>query len=239
MYQRLSRYYDRLMGDFPYDRYVQYLTPYVGTKGLDLACGTGQMTMRLAEKGMRMQGVDSQQSMLNVAIDRSRKQGLHILYRCEDMRDFGYTVPYDLITAVCDGVNYIPPGDLPAFLQRVAGALADGGHLAFDVSTPYKLRRVLGDNLFFEDYPDLTYYWQNHLLPRKQAVRFSLTFFEAEGGHYLRSDETHLQYWHTRTAIMAAAQAAGLRLTDQCDGDTFGAVCPKSKRVVYVFGKVL
>lgn len=234
-YGRFSRYYDRLMGDFPYDEYARYLAPLAKGKGLDLGCGTGRMTILLAARGVQMQGVDLSEEMLNIAVANTRKAGLRVDFRCEDMRAFSFASGYDLITAVCDGVNYLAPHDLPAFFQRVKQALAEGGHFVFDVSTPYKLREVLGDNLYYEDYDDLTYYWHNRLFPARQVVRLSLTFFEKEGEHYRRFDEEQVQYWHTTQQLIQAAAQSGLALVASCDGDTFGKVKAKSTRIVYTF----
>ena len=234
-YTRFSRYYDRLMGDFDYDGYIGYLSPYMGGKGLDLACGTGVVTVALARKGMTMQGVDASADMLNVAIQRARNAGVRVDFRRQDMRRFAYASTYRLITAVCDGVNYLRPADLPAFFARVGQALSPDGHFVFDVSTPYKLRNVLGNNLFFEDRDDLVYYWQNRVYPSRHSVSLSLTFFEKQGDAYCRFDEKQTQYWHTTRAIVAAAAMADMQLAAMVDGDTFGAVRPRSRRIIYTF----
>lgn len=236
-YTRFSLYYDGLMGDFAYDRYLDYLAPFAGGKGLDLACGTGRITIGLARMGMTMQGVDASADMLNVAVAKAREAGLRVDFRRQDMRRFGFASPYHLITAVCDGVNYLRPADLPAFMQRVAQALEVGGHFVFDVSTPYKLQRVLGNNLFYEDGEDLVYYWQNRLYPSRRCVRLSLTFFERVGQDYRRFDEQQTQYWHTTGEISAAARAAGLQPLPLVDGDRFGPVRPTSRRIIYTFCK--
>ena len=225
-YQKFSQYYDRLMEDFPYQRYVDFIAPKPLTKGLDLCCGTGRMTALLAERGVVMQGLDLSQDMLNQAISTTRAKGLSVIYRCGDMRSFEFTSPYDLITVVSDGLNYVAPAELGALISHVSSALVSGGQLVFDVSTPYKLQRVLGDALYYEDYDDLTYFWQNTLHPDTCSVDLSLTFFERKGTLYERFDEEQTQYWHEWSQIEAACSAAGLRLVSWVDGDTFAK--PKS-----------
>ena len=235
-YDALSRYYDRLMGDFPYDAYLEYIAPEAHTKGLDLACGTGKMTRGLAAKGVQMHGVDLSPDMLNLAVRLAREQGLQITFGREDMRRFAPS-HYDLICCVSDGLNYLPDKDLPPLLQRVASCLNEGGKFVFDVSTPYKLREVLGDNLFFEDYDDLTYYWQNKWVPKRSAVQMQLTFFEKEGELYRRSDETQTQYAHDKDRLNAAIEAAGLQIDNIVDGDTFQRCRSHSLRWVYTVRK--
>lgn len=231
-YTCLSKYYDRLFDGLDYTAYLAFIAPRMGSKGLDLGCGTGHMTNLLAEHGVAMHGIDLSPDMLNVAVAAARKKGLQVLYRPGDLRSFPYTSPYDLITVVCDGLNYIPRAELPTVLARMADALAEGGTLVFDVSTPYKLQEVLGNELYFEDYDDLTYYWQNTLHPRTHSVDLALTFFERVGDVYRRADETQTQYWHTEAEIAAALNGAGLKVVRRVD-EAFDAPTTTSLRWIY------
>jgi len=62
----------------------------------------------------------------------------------------------------------------------------------FDVSSAYKLKKVLGNNFFYEDDDDLTYFWTNQL--KKDNVVMELAFFVKDGDVYQRFDERHVQY---------------------------------------------
>jgi cyclopropane fatty-acyl-phospholipid synthase-like methyltransferase len=235
-YDALSRYYDRLMGDFPYDAYLAYIAPTMGQKALDLACGTGRVACALAKAGLAVHGVDASQDMLNIAVAKAREQGLTITFGREDMRRFTPSA-YDLVTCVSDGLNYIPTADLGRVFGNVAACLDQEGKMVFDVSTPYKLREVLGDNLYFEDYDDLTYYWQNKWSERTQSVRLDLCFFVKEGEMYQRYDERQTQYAHTHEQIAAALAENGLFIDNRVDGDSFGKVKAGSLRWVYTVSK--
>ena len=231
-YDVLSRHYDRLMGDFPYEKYLAFICPKAGEKCLDLACGTGKVSRMLAAQGARVHGVDLSEDMLNIAVREARAQGLAVTFGQGDMRKFEGT-GYDLVTCVSDGLNYIPTKDLPPLFERVEAALAEGGRMVFDVSTPYKLREVLGDNVYYEDYDDLTYYWENAYSERTKSVRMKLTFFEKVGDAYRREEETQKQYAHEAEDIRAALDQAGLTIARRVDGDAFDKVRAKSLRWVY------
>ena len=231
-YRALSRYYDRLMGDFPYGQYVAYVAPKMGEKALDLACGTGKIALALAKAGLKVHGVDLEQEMLNIAVAEARKEGVTITFEQEDLRKFAIT-HYDVVTCASDGLNYIPTKDLGALMARVAACIGSEGRMVFDVSTPYKLREVLGDNVYYEDYDDLTYYWENKWSEKTKSVQMELTFFERVGDVYRRSSDTQKQYAHEMADIREAVQKAGLRIADVVDGETFGKVRPKSMRWVF------
>ena len=49
-YSILAKYYDSLMKDFNYDAYLDFIKGYVKGEGVDLCCGTGEMTIRLAKQ---------------------------------------------------------------------------------------------------------------------------------------------------------------------------------------------
>lgn len=82
----------------------------------------------------------------------------------------------------------------------------------FDVSSPYKLKNVVGNNVFFVDDEDVTLLWSNKLYGGH--VNMSLTLFERQGQTYVRSDESHTQYLHTVREISEALAESGFRLDE-------------------------
>ena len=56
-YGKFAYLYDELMKDVPYEEWVQFINKQAKTYGiegkklLDLACGTGELSFRLAEEG--------------------------------------------------------------------------------------------------------------------------------------------------------------------------------------------
>ncbi|NCA68033.1 MAG: class I SAM-dependent methyltransferase [Clostridia bacterium] len=234
-YSILSKFYDNLMKDFPYNKYLDYIMANSNGKNcVDLFCGSGRMTVLLASKGYSVQGVDCSPEMLNCAAIAAKESGQNIIFRQEKAECFSYLQKLDLITAVCDGINYLPLGRLNKLFCRIKEALATNGAFIFDISSHYKLTKVLSNNIFFEDNDNLTYIWRNSLTKNAGAVNMDISFFIKDGNNYIRGDEKHRQYCHTVTQLKKALVTAGLTVAELIDGDTFKAAAPKSKRIIFL-----
>ena len=79
----------------------------------------------------------------------------------------------------------------------------------FDVSSEYKLKKVLGNNFFYEDDDDLTYFWTNQL--KKDSVIMELAFFVKDGDLYQRFDERHVQYIYSEQTLVDLLTQAGFK----------------------------
>ena len=228
-YSILAKYYDTLMGDFDYDGYFEFIKDRIVGEGVDLACGSGEMTIRLAKDGKKMMGVDLSGEMLNVATQKAKKYALDVKWINLDMTQLELNHPVDFITCVWDGVNYIDGSDLPKFFDTVRAALKDGGKFVFDISSQYKLEEILGDNLFCEDYDDVTYIWSNAL--GDGYVDMDIDFFEKiEGDTYRRIEESHRQYIHSVDFIKSCLKNWRV---ETFDGETYGKPNAKSKRIIF------
>ena len=93
MYDEFANIYDRLQ-NIDYTSFVDYYEKIFESYSLkpelvlDLACGTGNVTIPLAERGYDMIGVDMSEEMLNIAADKAREKNLDILFLNQDMTDF-------------------------------------------------------------------------------------------------------------------------------------------------------
>ncbi len=97
-YSILAKYYDTLMGDFDYDGYFEFVKDKIAGEGVDLACGSGEMTVRLAKAGNKMIGVDLSGEMLNVATQKAKTSGLDVKWVNLDMLDLELNHRVDFIT---------------------------------------------------------------------------------------------------------------------------------------------
>lgn len=228
-YSVLAKYYDRLMGDFDYEGYLKFVEDMLVGEGVDLACGSGAMTIALAKLGRKMCGIDISGEMLNEATVKAKKEGVCVKWILQDMTEFELAHKVDFIICACDGVNYIPKDKLKDFFARVKKFLKKGGRFIFDVSSEYKLRRVIADNLFCEDYDDVTYIWSNDI--QGDRVDMEIDFFERiEGDNYRRIGESHSQYIHTAEELEDALSGWEYEIYD---GENYSDVCEKSKRLLF------
>lgn len=234
-YSVLAKYYDVLMGDFDYDGYVAFLKSFLSGEGVDLCCGTGNIAIELASY-CTMTGVDYSGEMLNVAAEKARKAGKKVVWVNQRAEDFAPSHPVDFVTCVCDGFNYLDYKTLAKTLDKISDYVKVGGKLVFDLSSSYKLREVLGNNTFCEDYDDITYIWNNTFDRDEERVEMQISFFEKQKGDiYLRIDEEHTQYAHkTQDVINLLKEKWSVRVYD---ADTMSEPVEKTQRVLFVATK--
>lgn len=216
-YSALAQVYDALMYDVSYTRWAEYLQALLEERGicpgmtiLEYACGTGNLTLPLAKAGYRMTAVDISEEMLYEAQEKTRRNALRVTYACGDMREFKLNKPADAVICTCDGVNYLlEEDDLGAFFCNAYDSLKDEGIFLFDLSSFYKLVTKVGDDFFYDDGEDQTYFWNNCYDEKKQTIGMELTIFVRRGDVYERFDEIHVQKAWKREEIERALAEAG------------------------------
>lgn len=216
-YEDFAGLYDVLMDDVDYDAWAAYYLELIALAGIvpksvcDCACGTGSMSVRFAARGLRVTGVDLSGEMLARAQEKARRFGVQAMFVRQDICALRLPRPVDALVCACDGVNYLlDDARVAAFFKSAREALRPGGALAFDISSPWKLRNTLGDAFFGEDREDVTYLWSNRFDAAARTVTMDLTFFAREtDGRYRRFDEIHVQKAHEPAALQALLEANG------------------------------
>lgn len=245
-YDVFSVYYDALTENVQYsaaaNRICSLLTHYGIDRGLllDLGCGTGTLSVLLAQHGYEVIGADCSPDMLMEAQSKAAEAGAQILFLCQPMEQLDL---YGTIrSAVCtlDALNHLPDREaVEAALQRVSLFLEPDGIFIFDVNTLYKHREILGNKTFVYDTDKVYCVWQNTLRADNVTVDIDLDFFVPleEDGLYEREGEHFSERAYSADTWKEMLKAAGLRILAQFDGYTENAPHEKSERVVYVVGK--
>ena len=214
-YSALAGVYENLM-EVDYDEWAKYVADNVkkyapGSSGADVGCGSGAFTRRFRRMGFDVYGCDLSEEMLTVAARLSREEGLDITFVRQDARAFTSPRRLHFITALTDCVNYLNADDMKKAFKRFAKSLVKGGVLFFDISSEYKLKSVIADNMFAGDYDDYAYLWFNR--PFGGGVEMDITLFNREeNGLFSRKDEHHVQYIHTEAEVTAALNDAGFEV---------------------------
>ena len=108
-----------------------------GDPVLELACGTGRITIPLALAGLRVTGLDLLPSMLNEARTKAAAQALDIAWVEGDCRDFDLGHAFSLIFIPYNSMNHLETlEDLEACLRCVRKHMSDGSRFAFDIFNP-------------------------------------------------------------------------------------------------------
>lgn len=110
---------------------------------LDLGCGPGLYSSRLAGLGHRCVGIDFSPASIQYARDAARLQNLPCTYVHEDVRTADYGEGYGLAMFIYGELNVFRPADALSILQKARAALVDGGRLLLEVHT-FAAVRALG-----------------------------------------------------------------------------------------------
>ncbi|GAA0442929.1 class I SAM-dependent methyltransferase [Lentibacillus halophilus] len=201
-YEQMAYYYDLLMTEAPYDQWKSFTEAMIEqTKTsvssiIDLGCGTGQITTRLAESGYHMTGVDYSSDMLTVAKQRADSERVPIQFIQQDLRMLEGFPLYDAAVSYCDVLNYITDEEeLRTVFQRVAGLLRTGGLFIFDVHSLQHVHNYYKNQTFADVDDDVAYIWFCTPGEREGEMHHDVTFFawDHSSGHYIRFDEYHHQ----------------------------------------------
>ncbi len=147
MYENIAKFYDRLgWSSFPLKLWVQMKVYFKQvnfnpTIHLDIACGTGALSIKMASEGIHSGGLDYSSEMIKIARNNAKSVNLDIKFYCTDMRNFELDKKYDLITCTYDSINHLLSIDewKQAF-SSVKLHLNDSGIFVFDLNTQKALK---------------------------------------------------------------------------------------------------
>ena len=243
-YDIFSGFYDRLTDNVEYEKRADYfcrLLSMCDIKSgilLDLGCGTGSMSVKMAEKGFDVIGVDTSIGMLGVAQQKMYESGERILFLNQAMQDIDLYGTVDCAICVLDGINHLNNSDeVRQTFEKVSLFMNKGGAFAFDVNTIYKHKNVLSDNAFIYEFDDLFCAWQNNYNEEDNSVDITLDFFEEEDGVYYRSGENFSEQAYELDEISAWLEEAGFEIIGVYDDLTTDPVRPDSERAVFLAKK--
>ena len=112
-YSFLAGSYDKLTYDVGYADWADYIEKHFNKRGipgktvLDLACGTGSLTLELANRGYEMIGVDLSPDMLSEASEKAAEtEGIPPIFLCQSMEKLDLYGTIDACVCCLDSVNY-------------------------------------------------------------------------------------------------------------------------------------
>ncbi|WP_291582786.1 class I SAM-dependent DNA methyltransferase [Clostridium sp. UBA6640] len=203
---------------------------------LDLACGTGNLTVELGKSFQNVYAVDLSQEMLTIAEEKLRGDGMRTRFFCQDICNLNIKNNFNLITCALDSTNYITEKEeLKKYFEGVYSLLREDGLFIFDINSQYKLINILGNNIFNYDSEDVVYIWENYL--EDDIVNMYLTFFVREGQVYRRFDEEHCERAYSEDDIEDIFKSLGFKLEKKLDCYDNIPVSKETERITYVLRK--
>ncbi len=215
-YRSLAGAYDALTLDVPYARIADFTEAVLRSLGkepksvLDLACGTGSMSVLLAERGYSVLGADISEEMLTVAQQKAAAMEHNAPYFvCQPMQRLRLPYEVDLVVCLLDSLNYLTnPEDCKKTFSRVFRALAPGGVFLFDVNTPEKLRAMDGQ-VFLDENDDTFCVWRGEFDEASNICTYGMDIFRRSGGLWERACEEHCEYAYSQEELTQYLLDAG------------------------------
>jgi ubiquinone/menaquinone biosynthesis C-methylase UbiE len=200
-YQHFAYIYDELMVDVPYHAWIEYFQRNIketsnDSRVLDLACGTGSLSIPLAKLGFEVTGLDLSSEMLSVAEEKARRDQVSITFLQQNMTELSGLEAFDYIVCFCDSLNYLEDEEeVNRTFARVYDQLKPGGIFMFDVHSVHKMENVFKNQTFFSNEENISYIWNCYEGEDPYSVEHDLTFFikDSKENVYNRFDETHFQ----------------------------------------------
>ena len=238
----VAPYYDHLMSHVPYRYWLDYVEALwkrhcVAVKSVvDLACGTGTMTLLLAERGYRVIGVDLSEGMLTAARGKSAAFP-DVSYMQQDASGLDLPEkPWDAIVCLFDSMNYIL--DSRALQRAFVSArenLKTGGAFIFDVNTRYALEEGMFNQSCSRRAEPLHYRWRSRFDPCTDICTVSMVFhFDDGSGERRTFRESHKQRAYPKDAIVDWLREAGFLEVSVYDAYTFDPAYKRSDRIFFV-----
>jgi SAM-dependent methyltransferase len=165
---------------------------------LDVGCGSGAYLQQLHKHfpHVKAKGID----LSGVMVERARAKGVdaEAIDLCE------LDGKFDVITAVFDMMNYLPPAALSGFFQCIRSHLNDGGYFIFDINTLYGFENVAVGAYIIED--------ERRFLAidsdfEEEGYHAKFTLFEKMNSiDYSKSTQTIRQFYHTVDTIVQESE---------------------------------
>ncbi len=195
-YGDFAYFYDNLTDNVDYEKRCSYIKGLLAENGvgegilLDLACGTGTVSLLLSEMGYDVIGVDASEDMLSVAQEKKMESGADIIFLCQRMEELDLFGTINACVSTLDSINHVTDEEtVKEIFRRVSLFMEDKGIFIFDVNTPYKHKEILGANTFVYDTDEVYCVWQNST-DESLLTTVNLDIFEKDED----DEETYYRY---------------------------------------------
>ena len=129
-------YYGRNVGD------INFWVDQCKNKNkiLEVACGTGRITIPIIQSGKKVYALDYSSAMLDILKEKAQLNGYtkdNLEVFCQDMRNMKFDMKFDIILITSNSINHLEKTeDLEKMLTSAYDLLEEGGLLVFDALKP-------------------------------------------------------------------------------------------------------
>ena len=120
------------------------------TRVLDVGCGVGRWSRRLAARGAQVTGIDLSPTMIAEARRRAQADGIagRCRFATQNLADLDAGAPFDLVLGVTVLQHILEPAALHAALARMTQHLAPGGRMVLLEAAPTRASSHCDSSIF-------------------------------------------------------------------------------------------
>ena len=245
-YNIFSSVYDILTANVDYQQMTDRICSLLSQNGinggllLDLGCGTGTVSFMLEERGFDIIGVDPSEDMLMVANEKKVELDSSAIFLCQNGETLDLYGTVDCAVSTLDTINHIEDvNNLRETFRRISLFMNMGGIFIFDMNTPYKHKKTLGNNVFYYDMDEVYCVWHNSYDEEKFKTDIELDFFikNENDDNYQRFSEAFSEYAYDICTIIELLDDCGFELLGCYDEYTSNEVTFDSQRMSIVAKK--
>ena len=239
-YESLASAYDGLTTDVDYRAVLSFFQTVLRNNGkkpervLDLACGTGSMSVLLAEAGYRVLAADISEEMLTVAAQKAATLEVPPpFFICQPMQRLRLPYRVDAVCCFLDSLNYVTePEDCRRAFHRVYEALEEGGVFFFDNNTPFKLRSLDGQ-VFLDENEDSYCVWRVEFDETERICYYGIDLFRRKKELWERTFEQHCEYAYEPVELIQWLKEAGFSRVELYGDRREEAPEPEEQRIYF------
>ena len=175
-YKEFAKYYDKFYKNKNYNKETEFLKNFISQddKIIDIGCGTGLHASLLQQNGFKVDGLDLNEEMLDIA-----KTRVHSNLYLQDILDMNINQKYDVIISMFAVLNHLKyTQELEKALMNLKSILTDGGKIIIDLHNPQNSGSKT------DSYDNMTRTMKWHY-DKKAKLENSKIIFEIDGKKYI------------------------------------------------------
>ena len=207
-----------------YQRYLNSVPDFValvkkntpsGGRILDLAAGTGEVTIPLLKSGFEVVSLDKNKGMLKELKSKAKKQGVknfHIII--SDMKKASYREKFDSV-CIRQAINYfIGAETLEAGLKKIFASLKDGGKFIFNAPNYRGEKKYPVVSNYYENGRQRAFVLETNKLSGKvlRHKQYSIVWTDSKEPNF--ATDENLFYMFTKKEFGNALEKSGFSKTE-------------------------
>ena len=213
-YETFAKIYDEVMDENLYLDWLKFTCRHLKKNQqelLELACGTGILSVELANLGFNVTGLDLSEDMIKLANKRTSSDDQGLQFVTGDMLNLTEKNKYDAVTCYSDSICYMSDEKLVGqVFKGVYESLKESGTFIFDVHSTYQMEVGFSEYSYHYRTDEFAFLWESYSGEEDFSIEHFLTFFVADKtGKFERFDELHEERTYSIDTYKSLLDTAG------------------------------